>query len=206
MPCSIVIYNSHRHWQEHGHWHLSVAQAGHGGNVRLVPLPSPACTIKAWPVNHPECKPECRSTLLPFFPRYPNRSTRPQTTHDFSFSRPEPCHPTVSLNLQASEPSWNDTATVSPSSLQAPSQRSTATSHFFRILSRCTLDLTRSTSISSTISLRSDGRAINCHKRRKTWTSPLYTALRRSSFHPFSGMDLISKMFSNFSFTSQLLF
>jgi hypothetical protein len=77
----------------------------------------------------------------------------------------------------------------------------TATLHFFRIPSRCSLDLIPSTSNSSPLSPGSDGCAINSHERRKTLISPLYTSRRRSPFCPVHGPAI----FPDYSSTSQSL-
>ena len=87
--------------------------------------------------------------------------------------------------------------------LQARLPILTATSHFFRVPSHCTLDLIRSTLIVSTILPRRDGVATNCREIRKTSTSSLYTALRRSFFRPFPGMNLFFKIYSVLSFSLQ---
>ena len=93
-------------------------------------------------------------------------------------------------------PSSNHPGDDTVSSLQSISMTSsTTTSRFFRIHSRSTLNITRITSLSSTMSSRRNGRAINCRRRRTTLTSSLYAALRKSSFRPLP----ISSMSSDFS-------
>src|SRR5260370_31994198 len=60
-------------------------------------------------------------------------------------------------------------------------------------------------SIASTVSWTRNSSAIDCHEKRKILTNTLHTALRRSSFHLFPKLDLLS-MLLNFSATSHALF